>query len=372
MFDNLDKNKFEGQLNDALNFLTLQLDLTQLEINNYEIKVKCLIESISKIEDSLSDLNKNDSNAVLFSPTKNISRNNERNALLDERNNITKELNTAENEINLLKSKQINLDKSVRCLKTVYDSVKLFDVDRCSDNKKNNRLLLGINVLETQENERKRIARDLHDSTVQNMTNIMHKTELCMRLIDIDPIRAKLELQTMVQTIKTTINDMRNIIYDLRPMSIDDLGLVPTIEKYIKEINASKDVDIVLKVKNEQGDNTKEVLSIINLTLFRIIQEATNNSIKHGKVSKIIIDLEYLKDFIILTICDDGIGFNNETCIVDGANILSGFGLSIMKERVLLLAGEIKIESNDKNGTKIFVKVPLRIHKEDYGWSRLN
>ena len=77
----------------------------------------------------------------------------------------------------------------------------------------------GLKLLETQEIERKRIARELHDSTVQNLTNLVHKTELCTKLVDLDPIRAKLELQTMINTIKTTINDMRNIIYDLRPMS---------------------------------------------------------------------------------------------------------------------------------------------------------
>ena len=84
----------------------------------------------------------------------------------------------------------------------------------------------------------------------KNLTNLMYKTELCTKLIDIDQVRSKLELQTMIRTIKGTIADMRNIIYDLRPMSLDDLGLISTIEKYINE---KFDFSLMLETLQKMG-----------------------------------------------------------------------------------------------------------------------
>ena len=217
----------------------------------------------------------------------------------------------------------------------------------------------GLKLLETQEIERKRIARELHDSTVQNLTNLVHKTELCTKLVDLDPIRAKLELQTMINTIKTTINDMRNIIYDLRPMSLEDLGLVITVRRYIKQFIDSTKIKIVLNVENERQINS----DIIDLTLFRIIQEACNNAMKHAHATIIYVDLKYRENSIELLIEDNGCGFEQHISKEDqyvSNNSLSGFGLSMMKERVGLLSGKIEIVSDVNKGTKISVCVPIK------------
>lgn len=216
----------------------------------------------------------------------------------------------------------------------------------------------GLKLLEIQEIERKRIARELHDSTVQNLTNLVHKTELCTKLVDLDPIRAKLELQTMIGTIKTTINDMRNIIYDLRPMSLEDLGLVITVKRYIKQFIDSTKIKVVLNVENERKINS----DIIDLTLFRIIQEGCNNAMKHAKATVIYINLNYNKNNIELVIEDNGCGFEQNICKEDQyvlSNSLSGFGLPMMKERVGLLSGQIEIVSAINKGTKIRVCVPI-------------
>ena len=93
-----------------------------------------------------------------------------------------------------------------------------------------------LHFMEEQELDRNRIARDLHDSTVQNLTMLMHKTELCTKLLNIDNVRVMLELQTMIENIKMTIDDMREIIYNLRPMSLSNLGLAATLESYCTHI----------------------------------------------------------------------------------------------------------------------------------------
>lgn len=220
---------------------------------------------------------------------------------------------------------------------------------------------VGLQLLEMQEMERKRIARDLHDSTVQNLTMMVHKAELCLKLANVDLVRMKLELQTLISSIKNSIDDIRNIIYDLRPMSIDDLGLVVTVERFIYQVSHNQDINIKLEV-NVQKIN---LLPVINLTLLRIIQEACNNALKHAKAKNITISIYLEQKYLKVIIQDDGVGFNKDELEKSEGKTVYGLGLSIMKERVYLLSGEIDIDTNiesDSNiGTKIMVKVPLCI-----------
>lgn len=366
--NNLDRSYFfVNSLNDEENEIIrhLQMDLELLKENINELKI-----SVSDKETS------NDSNAELFTPS--FNKNNRYKKLYDEIEQCSMKLVQIQDDLEFHLTKKRELENLRDCI-NVLNEIATYNNDFQYYNSNSNNLIkediydvnsinidrlnstFGINALESHENERKRIARDLHDSTVQNLTNLMYKTELCTKLIDIDNVRAKLELQTMIRTIKGTIADMRNIIYDLRPMSLDDLGLIATIEKYTNEKKSSHNVNIDFRINDEKY----EVLPIVNLTLFRIVQEATNNAIKHGKAKKIVIDLFYDEDFIVLTVSDNGIGFNEDSLKVSDDKINSGFGLSIMKERILLLSGQLSIESNNIKGTTIKVVVPVRNYMGD-------
>lgn len=230
------------------------------------------------------------------------------------------------------------------------------------DNKENNvknKSFSPIRALEMQETDRKRISMELHDRTVQDLTMLVHKVELITKLIDIDLIRAKLELSTMSEAMRNSIGELREIIYDLRPMSIDDLGLVMTIERYIKQLEAEDDgVEIEIEVVNEENN---DILPIINLTLFRVIQEAINNVRKHANATEVLIQIIYKSEEITVIIADNGIGFDIDNI----KNKTKSFGLSIMHERVSLLSGTILFESGKGNGTKITITVPV-IKEENY------
>ncbi|HOQ38433.1 MAG TPA: histidine kinase, partial [Acetivibrio sp.] len=93
--------------------------------------------------------------------------------------------------------------------------------------------LLGIRILKAQEEERQRVAREIHDGPAQSMSNIVLKAEICERLVDSDPDKAKDELRLLKAVVRDTLQDVRKIIYNLRPMSLDDLGLIPTLQRYI-------------------------------------------------------------------------------------------------------------------------------------------
>lgn len=223
---------------------------------------------------------------------------------------------------------------------------------------KENNVNIHIKMLEAQELERQRIARDLHDSTVQNLTNCVHKLEYISKIIDTDPERSKMELIMLEKNTRTVINEMREIIYNLRPMSFEDIGIDVTIERELIRLENIGNIKINYTVNGKADDNIKPVIS---LTIFRIVQEACNNAIKHSKASSIDVVLNYNSNNIELSISDDGVGFDLD--LYDNNNpddINSGFGLSMMKERVFLLSGKFNIKSSKNKGTIINVVVPLK------------
>ena len=140
-----------------------------------------------------------------------------------------------------------------------------------------------LSVLEIQEKERQRIARDLHDSSLQNLTHLVHKIELSSLYIDQDPIKAKLELATVEKNLRKVIEDIRNSIFDLRPMSFDDLGIKETIEKMLLMINQDKKFQIETDIEDIRPNISDSKRIIILLSIYRIIQECVQNSIKHSK-----------------------------------------------------------------------------------------
>lgn len=215
--------------------------------------------------------------------------------------------------------------------------------------------IFRLKLLETQENERQRISRELHDSTVQNLTSLVHKTELCSKLIDMDKVRCKLELNIMTKTLRDIINDTRNMIYNLRPMSFDDIGLEVTIKRALEKLESSETKKINFSVVGE----SYKINPVIGITLLRIIQEACSNAICHADCSIIKVVLNYQPGTMILSIEDDGKGFAYEETECNCKADNSGFGLSMMKERVYLLSGKIDIHSKINAGTKIQVEVPI-------------
>lgn len=214
----------------------------------------------------------------------------------------------------------------------------------------NREIIKEISVLEIQEKERQRIARDLHDSSLQNLTHLVHKVELSSLYIDQDPIKAKLELATIEKNLRKVIEDIRNCIFDLRPMSLDDLGLKETIEKLLLVLNQDKCFKIIMDIDNIASENSESKIMLISI--YRIIQECVQNSIKHSKGDKINVSVKDKKDIYEIIIQDNGIGFDENEAMKKDKH----FGLSVIKERVFLLNGKIEIDS--QNGTLVKIEIP--------------
>lgn len=203
-------------------------------------------------------------------------------------------------------------------------------------------------ILDIQEKERQRIARDLHDSTVQNLIHLIHKIELASKFADQDVIRAKMELISVNKNIKGIINDMRNIIFDLRPMEFDDIGIVAAFDKLLLELQMKTNMTIFFHISEINLEKEVKLIS-----LFHIVQECCNNAIKHSQGTILNVSLEQDLKQVSIIIEDNGVGFDIEK--QQGAK---HFGLTMTKERVSLLYGKIDIQSSSDSGTKITVNIP--------------
>ena len=201
------------------------------------------------------------------------------------------------------------------------------------------------------ETDRQRIAKDLHDTSLQNLTAIIHKVELASMYINQDPIRAKLELSTISNSIKETINEIRDTIFELRPMTFDDLGFRELLDSYIVKETENKNINVIF---DKYCLNTKE--QPILIFTFRVIKECLGNSVKHSKCSEVHLRIDDSNDGkLYIDICDNGTGFD-----IDEKNLEKNkhFGLIIVRERVKLMQGTIDMYS-DKNGTKIHIMIPI-------------
>lgn len=220
---------------------------------------------------------------------------------------------------------------------------------------------LGIKIIEAQEEERLRVSRDIHDGPAQSLANVILKSELCDKLFDIDKERLKHEIKNLKLIAKDTLRDIRKIIYNLRPMSLDDLGLMPTLDKYIDVFIEDSGIEVVLE---SYGSFSRLELAI-KIVVFRVIQEALNNIKKHSKASYAKIIIEETISRLNILIIDNGIGFNVNHYKPQYSNISSGFGILSIKERVELLNGTFNIASSLNYGTKINILIPLDDDEED-------
>ena len=275
--------------------------------------------------------------------------------LKEEQKLVEPQIKVLRKQISDVDCKLDEINSVIKVCKSDRDaSVELSDVISNTDSELFNRV-----ILQTLEGERQRIARDLHDSTVQDLTSMLHKIELSMRVMDMDSQRCKMELSNVLDNIRNVISNTRKMIYNLRPMSVDDIGIDVTLKHAIAKIEQewNRKIEYIIIGK------PFHVKPVVALSLLRIMQEACTNALKYADAKEICVVLEYTENDISLVIEDDGIGFNTKKKVAKTKN--SGFGLSIMKERVHLLSGEIQIKSEEGKGTTISIRVPNFVEEEE-------
>jgi len=214
--------------------------------------------------------------------------------------------------------------------------------------------LLGIQIIQAQEEERKRVARDIHDGPAQSMANVTLRSEIVERMLNQNRIdEAKVELRLLKELTRASLVDVRKIIFDLRPMALDDLGLVPTLRKYLEEYQKRHGIGAKLTLLTPE----RRLQNSIEVAVFRLIQESLNNTAKHAQARNVEVRLEFKPHVVHFRVMDDGVGFDQSTRAERPQ-----FGIMGMRERVKLLQGKMKIHSRPGKGTSVLFSIPLRIH----------
>ena len=215
-----------------------------------------------------------------------------------------------------------------------------------------NTQIMGAQIIRGQEEERRRVARDIHDGPAQAIANIVFRAEVCERLIDTDVERAKEELRQLREHIRKTLGEIRRIIFDLRPMALDDLGLAPTIRGVLDVIRNQTGIYTEITVTGRE----RRVESYIEIGMFRVVQEALNNAVKHAEPSTLRVRIEFAPAAVGVLVEDDGKGFD----YVEGDMPTGHFGLMGMSERLQLLEGKMTLKSAPGHGTRVMISVPLK------------
>jgi two-component system sensor histidine kinase DegS len=210
----------------------------------------------------------------------------------------------------------------------------------------------GLKIVEAQEIERKRLSREIHDGPAQMIANILIRSELVdLSYREGNMEQALMEIKNMRQNLRSSLKEVRRIIFDLRPMALDDLGLFPTIKKHVARKSEYHHIPIGLTLLGEEH----RLEPNYEVAVFRLIQEALQNALKHADPNEIKIIIELLPEKITVIIQDDGIGFDETSAHRES------FGLVGMKERVEMLKGQLLIDTKLNHGTTVTFVIPYKM-----------
>jgi len=208
-------------------------------------------------------------------------------------------------------------------------------------------------MITAQEDERKRLAADLHDGIIQSLIAVWYRLQRITPPAEGYNAEWQAELGDLTRLLNEQIMEMRRMLYDLRPIILDNYGLFPAVESYVQNLQEKNNISVDLSVQGK-GENLS---SRIEITLFRILQEALTNVLKHARASSIKVELTNRDDTVSLIVEDNGSGM--DTSLLSTGHYQERLGLAGIQERVLLLSGICKIESWPGKGTRISVTIPI-------------
>jgi two-component system, sensor histidine kinase LadS len=195
-----------------------------------------------------------------------------------------------------------------------------------------------------QEEERKKIAAELHNSVGQNLSVIKNSISMLKKKTDFAS-----NLQDINDTVSGTIEEVRNISYGLRPFHFDLVGLSQSIRSLIEEVACSSEIRFYKNIEDIDGQLSKEA----EINLYRVVQESLNNIIKHSKATETQVNIKNVSASIHIEIQDNGAGFGKQ-------QINMGLGLIGIKERINIIGGSINIKTEALKGTNILISIPVK------------
>jgi two-component system sensor histidine kinase UhpB len=209
-------------------------------------------------------------------------------------------------------------------------------------------------VLAAQEDERKRIARELHDETAQSLTTLLIRLKILEKSRTAGEMRGQID--ELRELTAATLEAVRKLAVELRPATLDDLGLVAALEGYTDSYGAHMPVRVAFSAEGFD-DRDGRLPPQVELVLYRVVQEALTNVAKHADAREVRVQLRRRPDEVIAAVADDGQGFDVEDMMRSRER---GLGLFGMQERLALVGGQLVIDSSPGHGTRIHARVPSR------------
>lgn len=247
-------------------------------------------------------------------------------------------------QLEKLQEDQTNLDRLKAVLEKLASTLE-------QGSKKNERGgLASVEMLiNAQEAERQRLSRQMHDGPAQALSNFILQTEIAMRLMDIDQAQARDELSNLKVSAMSTFQKVRNFIFELRPMMLDDLGLTPTIRRYADSFKEQTGVEVSVVMTG----NERRLESYLDVMVFRAMQELLSNAVQQKQASTVKVQIDLGDSAIRLTVDDNGKGMDT------GALEKEGYlGIKLIKERTEMLGGTFEIDSSVGKGTRVNLSIP--------------
>jgi two-component system, NarL family, sensor histidine kinase DegS len=208
-------------------------------------------------------------------------------------------------------------------------------------------------IIQAQENERLRVSRQLHDGPAQSMSNLVLRAEICERWMEADVNRAKSEITGLKSMVNEILQETRRFIFDLRPMILDDLGLLPTLRRYIKDYVEKNKVEVNFLPSGRE----RRLPTHVETAIFRIIQEALINVAIHANAAHVQVVLDLGDSAATVTVEDDGVGFDINKLSLELQQ--KSLGIASMGQRIEMLGGQISIDSTLGRGTRVMALIPL-------------
>ncbi len=214
-----------------------------------------------------------------------------------------------------------------------------------------------IGIIRAQEQERQRLARSMHDGPAQSLTNFILQAEICQRLFDRNPERAAEELNNLKTNASKTFQKVRDFIFDLRPMMLDDLGVAPTVRRYVESYQEKNDIEVKLQLIGDDRrlENYREVM------IFRAIQDVMSGARDYSAPTDMSVNLDLSGDTVRIVIEDNGRGFDADQIFAGDDESYSDArveALRVQKARFELLGGSIDVRSDENSGSVVRLELP--------------
>lgn len=267
-------------------------------------------------------------------------------------NDVQQRLFTMRGQLEKLQSDQRNLERLAEFQRKIIEltdgSVSLPSSGRRRGVEQPN----VIRVIQTEEAVRQGLVRKMHDSVASSISNFILQAEICQRFFDINPDRARTELNALKSSAGSTFSNVKDFIFDLRPMMLDDLGVVPTLRRYAESFQEKNGIPVPITVTGVE----RRLESHIEVTVFRNVQELLQNAMNHARATQIQIQIDMGQEQVTAVVEDNGSGFNVDDALNSNNKTI---GLATLRERTEMLGGELNIHSNVGQGTRIEFAIPI-------------